>query len=136
MHESANVRAVRHIYRSFELGQIESILTSLSTDIAWRFPAMKGVPFAGTWSGRDGVKEFFALLNRARELLDFKAERFIAQGDTVIALGRFILRANATGWDAASDWAHVWDMKDGNVARFTAYIDTGAVALAHLGRQR
>jgi ketosteroid isomerase-like protein len=97
---------------------------------------MNGVPFAGTWSGRDGVKEFFALLNRARELLEFKAERFIEQGDTVIALGRFILRANATGWDAVSDWVHVWDMKNGNVARFTAYIDTAAVAVAHAGRQR
>jgi ketosteroid isomerase-like protein len=133
MHENANVRVVRKIYESLELGNVDSILKALHTDVVWRYPQMSGVPFAGNWRGREGVRDFFDSLARARELLEFRPERCIAQGDTVIALGRFLLRANSTGWDAASEWAHVWDLRNGEVARFTAYVDTAAVSRAHAG---
>lgn len=135
MYENNNVRAVREIYESLKRGHFDSVLKALHHDVDWHFPEMNGVPFGGRWNGREGVREFFEVLDRARELIEFIPERFFAQGDTVIALGRFVLRANSTGWDAASDWAHVWDLKDGNVVRLTAYIDTAAVTRAHVGRR-
>ena len=42
-------------------------------------------------------------------------------------------RVNSTGWDAASEWAHVWHLQDGKVARFIEYLDTATVSRAHTG---
>jgi hypothetical protein len=133
MHEDRNVSAVRQIYRNIQNGDVESTLSALHRDVEWRIPAMSGVPQAGTWRGRDGVRQFFEEVADVLEVVEFQPEHFMSQGDKVVALGRFVLRVNSTGWDAASEWAHVWDLHDGKVARFTEYLDTATVSRAHTG---
>ena len=136
MPENTNVRAVRRIYESIENGDMNSILEAMRSDVEWRIPAMHGVPQAGTWRGREGVKKFFGEVAETLEVVELRPDHYIAQDDRVVALGRFLVRVNSTGWDAASEWAHVWDFKDGKVARFTEYLDTAAVSRAHVGQRR
>jgi ketosteroid isomerase-like protein len=133
MNENPNVRAVRQIYDSIGNGDVESVLEALRNDVEWRLPAMNGVPQAGTWRGHDGVRRFFGEVAQVLEIVEFRPDEFIAQGDRVVALGRFHVRVNSTGWDAASEWAHVWDLQDGKVARFMEYLDTAMVSRAHAG---
>jgi ketosteroid isomerase-like protein len=55
---------------------------------------------------------------------------FIADGDTVVSLGRFIGVHGATGKRTEAGYAHVWTVTDGKIARFRQFIDTLSIAEA------
>jgi uncharacterized protein len=133
MSEQANVRTVQRVYESVASGDVPSLLEALHTDVEWRVPAMVGVTFAGTRRGRDQVGAFFGELARTQEVVEFLPERFIAQDDTVVVLGRFVMRIKLTGLESKSEWAHVWRLAAGKVTHFQEYVDTAAVSRAHTG---
>jgi ketosteroid isomerase-like protein len=83
------------------------------------------------WRGREQVGRFFSTVAQAQDVIEFEPEDFIAQGDKVIALGRFSSRVKSTGSVSASAWAHVWTVKEGKVTHFREYVDTAAVSRAH-----
>jgi ketosteroid isomerase-like protein len=131
--EQANVRTVQRVYDSVAKADVESLLEALHADVEWRVPAMSGVSFAGARRGRDQVGAFFGELARVQDIVEFQPERFIAQGDTVVVLGRFVMRVKSTGRNSASEWAHAWRLADGKVTHFQEYVDTAAVIRAHTG---
>ena len=131
MSEQANVRTVQGVYDSVARADIQALLGAFHADVEWRVPAMAGVPFAGARRGRDQVGAFFGQLAQVQDIVEFHPERFIAQGDTVVALGRFVMHVKSTGRQSASDWAHVWRLADGKVTHFQEYVDTAAVIRAH-----
>jgi len=61
----------------------------------------------------------------------FELRELIAQGDKVVALGRYRWRIESTGHSYASDWAHVFTIHDGKVSAFQEYLDTHALAAAY-----
>jgi ketosteroid isomerase-like protein len=126
-----NTRLVQQAYEKFGAGDVEGFVNSLDSEIEWIVPAMESVPFAGTWRGREGVKKFLRKLAETQEVVEFTPEQFVAQGNTVIVLGRFVMRVKATNRESASDWAHVWTIAAGKIAHFREYVDTAAVSHAH-----
>ena len=131
MNEQANTRLVQQAYQSVQAGDFPSFLNALGEDVQWQLPDMGNVPFAGTWRGREEVGRFFSIVAQAQDVIEFEPEDFIAQGDKVVVLGRFSSRVKSTGRVSASDWAHVWTVKDGKVTHFREYVDTAAVSRAH-----
>lgn len=131
MNEQGNTRLIEQFYRSNGAGDMESVLRWLAEDVVWTIPEMENVPFAGTWEGRDGVKRFFETVAEVQDVVEFVPERFVAQGDTVVALGRFTMRIKATGSEVSSRWAHVWTIEGDKAVRFFEYVDTAAVTRAH-----
>jgi uncharacterized protein len=91
---------------------------------------MEGVPFAGTRRGIAGVRDFFAAVSDGLDVLEFEPHEYIAQGDKVVALGRYSWRVKATGREFSSDFAHVCTV------RFHEYMDTAAEVRAHKKRRR
>jgi uncharacterized protein len=133
MSEQANVRTVQQIYASVATGDVAALVDALHADVEWRLPPMVGVPFAGARRGRDQVGAFFGELASTQDVVEFEPQRFIAQDDTVVVLGRFVMHVKRTGLNAASEWAHVWKLADGKVTHFQEYVDTAAVSRAHTG---
>ena len=118
MDDHENTRLVRHVDEKFRSGDVESFLDSLHPDIEWQVPQMAGVPFAGSWHRREGVSQFLRKLIESQEVRDFRAEQFIAQGNKVVVLGRFVMHVKSTGRESTSDWAHVWTLNGGKVTHF------------------
>jgi len=131
MDEEQNTRLVRQAYERFKTGDVESFINSLDSHIEWQLPAMENVPFAGAWHGREGVKQFLRKLTESQEVVEFRPEQFVAQGNKVIVLGHFVMRVKSTGRESASDWAHVWTITAGKVTHYREYVDTAAVTSAH-----
>jgi ketosteroid isomerase-like protein len=50
--------------------------------------------------------------------------RLVGLGDTVLAEVRYHGTAKATGKRLNAQAAHVWDVRDGKIARFQQYADT------------
>ena len=96
---------MRQVYSNFEvLGRavadrpdMKPLLSLYSDDVEWHVPAMENVPFAGPRRGIAGVRDFFAAITEGLEVLQFEPREYIAQGDKVVALGRYSWRVRATG---------------------------------------
>jgi uncharacterized protein len=135
MNEQENTRLVQRAYQSIQAGDFQVLLDSFAEDVQWQLPEMENVPFAGTWRGREGIRQFFSKVFELQDVVEFKPQEYIAQGDKVAVLGRFLMRIKATGRDFGSDWAHVWTIQGDKVTRFYEYVDTAVVSGAHIGAQ-
>ena len=128
MSEEENTRLVQQAYRDFQNGDIKGVLGSLSEDVEWVTPRLEGVPVGGTYHGVDEVGRFFSSLGDAQEPRHFEPKEFVAQGEKVVALGYYAWHVEATGREWESDFAHVFSVRDGKIARFQEYTDTAAIA--------
>jgi ketosteroid isomerase-like protein len=126
-----NTAIVQQAYENFKTGNIQALLDQLSDNVTWELPEVEGVPLCGKRAGRNSVKEFFATLARDQEVLEFAPREFVAQGDKVVSLGHYQWRVKDTGRNFASDFAHVFTIRDGKVTGFKEYFDSAALASAY-----
>ena len=131
MSESENTSLIKKVYESFNAGDIEGLLATMSSDIEWRVPEIDGVPFAGARRSREQVRKFFADMAKEQEILELELKEFIAQGDKVVVLGHYAWRVISSGRKFAGDWAHVFTVRGGQIVRFQEYTDTAAAAGAY-----
>lgn len=71
-----------------------------------------------------GIYEAFGPL--AQDIPDFAAtpEELIASGDTVAVVAHYTGTGKATGKELDLRVVHVWDVRDGKIARFRQFADT------------
>ena len=131
MNEQENALTVQQAYDNFKTGNIQSLLDQMSDDVTWELPEIESVPFAGKRKGRDGVKEFFATLARAQDVIEFEPLESLAQADKVVSLGHYKWRVKDTGREYASDFVHVFTLRDGKITGFREHFDTAVVAAAY-----
>ena len=96
----------------------------------WTLQGPSVIPFAGTRHGREGVAEFFSSVGETLEFEQFEPREFVGQGDTVAVLGYEHLLIKPTGRTFEQEWAHVYTLRDGKVAKFRAFEDTAAYVAA------
>ena len=125
-----NISVVRGIYEAFQRGDIDAVLSSLAPTVTWYSPGGPEIPWAGARQGRQQVGQFFAQLDAALEFLDFAPEHYAASGDTVIVIGRDRVRVKASSDVLDEQWAHVMQVRDGQVADFREIIDTAPLVAA------
>ena len=131
MNEQENAETVREAYNNFKTGNIQGLIDQMSDNVAWELPEIGGVPFAGKRTGRDGVKEFFATLAQAQDVIEFEPIESLAQGDKVVSLGHYKWRVKETGREYASNFVHVFTVRNGKITGFREHFDTAVVAAAY-----
>ncbi|MBX6314756.1 MAG: nuclear transport factor 2 family protein [Isosphaeraceae bacterium] len=128
MSEQDNVRVVRELLEAFRRGDVTGVLDRLTDDVECRLAGPTEATRAGTHRGKDQVMQLFRTISEASEFEQFEPQEYIAQGDKVVALGRERQRVKASGQVAEADWAMVFTLRDGKVARFRNYQDVAAPA--------
>ncbi|QQS47405.1 MAG: nuclear transport factor 2 family protein [Acidobacteriota bacterium] len=125
---SQNLEVIKGVYAAFAKGDVPGVLGILVSDIEWT--EAEGFPYGGTYTGPNAVLEnVFMRLGTEWEGFSAVPHSFVDGGDTIVALGKYGGKYNATGKSFTADFAHVWTMKDGKAAKFHQYCDT------HLVRQ-
>ena len=81
------------------------------------------------------MQEFFRLVAEHEDFSDFTPREFYAADDKVFVLGNYSLRLKTNGTAIASEWVHVFTLKNGKVARFREHTDTAKFAEGSPGRQ-
>ena len=127
MSEEENTQLVQQAYRDFQNGDIQGVLGSLSEDVEWVTPRLKGVPVGGTYHGVEEAGQFFSSLGDTQEARQLELREHVAQDDRVVALGHYAWHVKATGKVWESDFAHVLSVRDGKLTRFQEYTDTAAL---------
>ncbi len=131
MAEQENIAVAQQGYNNFQTGNIVALVDQVTDDIVWQLPEVEGVALSGTRTGRDGVTEFFATVARDQDVIEFEPREFVAQNDKVVALGHYRWRVRKTGRDFASDFVHVFTIRDGKIAAFREHFDTAVAAAAY-----
>lgn len=131
MAEQENINVAQQGYNNFMTGNIPALVDQTTDDIVWQLPVIEGVALSGTRMGRDGVTEFFATLDRDQEVIEFEPREFVAQNDKVVVFGHYRWRVKNTGREFASDFVHVFTIRDGKIAGFREHFDTAVAAAAY-----
>ncbi len=97
MSTQSNVEVVKAAYAAFGAGDIQKLLSLMTSDIVWEFPASKVIPWAGTFKGPAEVGRFFAALMEHGEPEAFEPLSFVASDDRVVVLGPERFRVKSTG---------------------------------------
>jgi ketosteroid isomerase-like protein len=131
MDEQANVNVVKQCYAAFQAGDIASLKSYFAEDIDWELPAVPGVAFTGRRHGNARVMEFFEQMGAAQEAEVFEPMEYIAQGSRVVAMGHYKFKVRATGKHFASDWVHVFTVRDGRITALREFFDTHVAEAAY-----
>ena len=132
MSEAQNIKVVQDAYAAFGRGDIPALLGYMVDSIHWRpvIGTASHVPFSGERTGKAGVAEFFKRVAETEDFQQFEPREFVAQGDTVVAIGHYRATVKATGRTFDSDFVMVFTLRDGKVATFREFTDSAAVNAA------
>ena len=132
MSEAQNTLGVQDAYAAFGRGDIPALLSNMTDDIHWRavIGVATHVPFSDEVRGKAAVAEFFKKVSETEDFEQFEPREFVAQGDTVVAIGHYRARAKATAKTFDSDFVKVFTLKNGKIAAFREFTDTAAVNAA------
>jgi hypothetical protein len=129
MSEQQKIAIVESIYSAFDRGDVEFILSQLTDDIRWTSHLEPIVPWGGDFSGKRSVPLFFQAIRESVDVEEFEPMEWIAQGDTLVSIGRFVCRVRSTGKTANTRWAFIWKIRDGKVYSYEQFHDP-ALAVA------
>lgn len=120
---------VQGLYAAFAQGDVPAVLGALAADASWT--EAEGFPYGGTYVGPQAVLSgVFMRLGTEWDGFAAIPTEFVAQDDTVVALGEYSGTYKATGKGFRAPFCHVWNLKDGKVARFRQFTDTAVVQAA------
>ena len=118
-----NVEFVKGVYGAFARGDVPAVLGAFADDIEW-FEA-EGMPYGGLHRGPEAVAQnVFGPITEDVEGFAVTPEELIGSGATVAAVVRYTGTGKATGKALDVPVVHVWDVRDGKLARFRQFIDT------------
>lgn len=117
------VEIVRGVYDAFSRGDVQVLLGAMADEFKWY--EAEGMPYGGLYRSWEAVAQN-VLGPLVDDIPDFEAtpEEFIASGDTVVAVVRYTGSGKATGKQLDLPVVHVWDLRDGKIARFRQFVDT------------
>ena len=124
------IDVVRAHYEAIHQHDRAALMATLAEDVDWQVVGPATLPFGGPHKGRAEAQRFFSTVSGACEILEFAADRMVAEGDTVIVLGHERMRVRATGREWNTGWVQVYTVRDDVISRFREYTDTAAIAAA------
>jgi uncharacterized protein len=123
MSEAGNVEIVKRGYEAFGRGDLDALLDLFEDGIEWITPGPPELASAGRRRGKQEVAGFFQTLSEMFIFERFEPKQFLAQGETVVVFGDDRVRIRATGSPFDFEWVHVFEFRNGKVARFREYGD-------------
>jgi ketosteroid isomerase-like protein len=121
-----NKEIIQGLYQNFASGDVPAVIARFDDNIAWT--EANGFPLAGTFIGPQAVVEgVFMRLSEFSNDWSVVVDRLVADGDTVIANGKYTWNHKDTGEPCEVRMAHVWTLVDGKAIAFLQHVDTVVV---------
>jgi ketosteroid isomerase-like protein len=122
-----SIESVKETYGAFARGDVPAVLGAFADDIEWY--EAEGMPYGGLHRGGEAVAQnVFGPLAQDVEGFAVTPEELIGSGETVAAVVRYTGTGKATGKTLDLPAVHIWDLRDGKLARFRQFIDTAKFA--------
>jgi uncharacterized protein len=125
--EAENVRRVEEVFRIIANKDFDSLKNFLAEDVTLEIIGSPSTPWAGFTQGREKVIEQirnnFAQIEEQQE----EIRTVVAQGDTVIIVGREQGRFRPTGRSYELHWMHQYTFRHGKIVRMRELLDSAAL---------
>lgn len=121
----SNRELVQSLYEAFGRGDADAVLGSMHEQVDWN--EAEGSPYAdqNPYTGPERVGEgVFGRLMEDFDGFTVTPHKLVADGDTVVALGRYAGTHRASGQPLDAQFAHEWTVRDGRITSFQQYTDT------------
>jgi uncharacterized protein len=134
--EARNVAVLTEAYRRWSDsrgGSVDHWMSICAENIAFGSLVQgtaPGVAYMTEYSARDELRGYFEGLARDWQMIEFKVDQFVAQGNRVVMLGRCSWRNKHTGKVVKTPKADSWRFTDGKAVEFYEYFDTAQVHAA------
>jgi ketosteroid isomerase-like protein len=129
---NANVSFVQGLYAAFGRGEIPTIIKGLAPEVDWNTTGRReDFPTFGPRKGPGQVDEFFKTVAAHLDFSEFSPREFYAVDDKVFVLGYYAMTLRKNARKVASDWVHIFTIRDGKVVKFKELLDTAVVAEAY-----
>jgi ketosteroid isomerase-like protein len=126
-----NIGIVKELYGARDRGDMQTLLAGMTPDVEWHSGGLlEDHPAFGPRKGHAKVQEFFQTVGETFEFSEFSPLEFYSDKDKVFVLGRYAMKAKQTGKSFASDFIHVFTLRDGRVANFREMTDTARLVAA------
>jgi len=130
--EARNVEILRDAFKRWHDSRGTSVdhwMSLCADDIKFGSIAQReaAVPYMTAYTSRAKLADYFNGIERDWEMIEYRAEEFVAQGDRVVMLGHCSWRAKATGRVVSTPIATSFRMADGKIAEYYEYFDTAQV---------
>src|SRR6266702_2349422 len=97
MNEQGNIEIIRKTYAAFGAGDVQTILNNVADGAGWINHGPAVIPYAGSRTGKTEILGFFQAIADSTTGGTVVADQYLANGDTVVALGRYRATVRGTG---------------------------------------
>tara|TARA_R110000850_G_scaffold70053_12_gene155396 strand:+ start:18841 stop:19257 length:417 start_codon:yes stop_codon:yes gene_type:complete len=121
-------KAVEAYYAAIHAGDFEALFNVLHDDCTIEYYGPASIPFAGFFRGKEKCRIFFGHVANDVDILEFSQKEFLYDGNNAAITGRLILRFHSTDRVYDSEYAHIIEVKDGQVLRFRDFQNSAKAA--------
>ena len=117
---------VQETYQAFGRRDVPALLNLVADEVDWEFVGSTTLPYAGNRRNKQAVADFFAAVASVDDIQVFEPREFLESGEHVTVLGFEKSTAIDTGHSFESEWAHVFTVRNGKIARWRGFFNTAA----------
>jgi ketosteroid isomerase-like protein len=136
MSEAANTAVLEEAYRRWHDSRGSSVdhwMSICDDNIKFGSLAQASAPqiaYMSTYTARDELARYFDGLSRDWEMIEYRVDALVAQGDRVVMLGACSWRYKRNGKVVTTPKADSWRFANGKAIEFYEYFDTAQVHAA------
>jgi ketosteroid isomerase-like protein len=123
-----NLDPVRAVYDSLGRGDLEAAVANFADDCEIELMGPSSIPFAGTYRGGRGMRDFLNKFMNSADILDFAPDEFHGADGFVTVIGHEHARSKATGREWNTRLIDTYEVRDGKIHKFLCSYDTASVA--------
>lgn len=129
MTENKNVEILKTVYEQWNTHKeqaFEHWMDLMAEDVQFSSLAdgIEGMEFSRRCDCKKDVYRYFEEIAADWQMVYFKMDEYIAQGDRVVAIGNCKWRHNRTGKEVESPKVDIFTMKNSKIVSFMEYFDT------------
>ncbi|HSD86719.1 MAG TPA: nuclear transport factor 2 family protein [Kofleriaceae bacterium] len=128
-----NISPVRAVYECLERADIDGAVANFADDCEIELMGPGSIPFAGTYRGERGMRDFLNKFMSSADILEFGPDEFHGADGFVTVIGHEHARSKTTGREWNTRLVDTWEVRDGKIHKFLCSYDTASVADAFSG---
>jgi uncharacterized protein len=116
-----NVEIIAAGVRAYNDGDLDGLLAVLDPDA--ELVPMQSLLEGGSYRGHEGVRRLFAEMGEEWSAFEIHPDAYREAGDRVLLLAHFQVLGRASGMEASTPAAWVFECREGKIIRMRAYSD-------------
>lgn len=118
--KSSAKSVVEKMFSAFSKSDVEKIVDTVSDDTVWIYHGTQIIP-KGTFEKKEGVRAFFTNILERTEIINFEAQQYIVEGNSVVVLGHEHQKVKRSGRELKQKWVQIYTVENELITRMEEF---------------